>query len=109
MSKPETAAGSVPETPVACVLTLAALAAQSGRWERLIARAMAGRTEAPDGLRITFRPGPGVETELRELVSIENQCCAWATWTVRTESGQLTLDVRATGAGIPALHGMLTG
>ena len=95
--------------PVACTLTSADLAAQSQRWERLAVRAMAGRTETADGLRIFFRPEPGAEEELRALVAVENECCRWADWTVEAGDGQIVLAVRAAGDGITALHGMFAG
>lgn len=92
--------------PVACTLSAAGLATQAARWMRLGARAMTRRTETADGLRISFRPEPGAEQELRELVAVENECCRWATWTVRADSRQLVLDVRSAGDGISTLHGM---
>jgi hypothetical protein len=92
--------------PVACTLTPAGLASQAGRWQQLIARAMTERTETADGLRIAFRPGPGTEDELRALVATETECCRWATWAVQTNAEAIVLDVRSTGPGIAALHGM---
>jgi hypothetical protein len=92
--------------PVACTLTPADLAAQGGRWQRLIARAMIERAETADGLCMSFRPEPGTEEELRSLVAVESECCAWADWTVDTSAGSLTLDVRSADAGIATLHGM---
>lgn len=91
---------------IACTLTPADLAAQSGRWERLAARAMTGRAETADGLRIIFRPEPGAEEELRALAAAENECCSWAEWRVEAEEGQIVLAVRAAGEGAAALHGM---
>ena len=95
--------------PVACSLTRAGLAEQAGRWERLAARAMTGRERTGDGIRVSFRPGPGTEEELRALVDVESRCCPWATWTVRTEGSRLVLDVRSAGDGVAALHAMFTG
>jgi hypothetical protein len=92
--------------PVACTLTPDDLAAQADRWQRLMARAMTERAETADGLRMSFRPGPGTEKELRRLVAVERECCAWADWTVQTSAGTLLLDVRSAGAGITTLHGM---
>jgi hypothetical protein len=66
--------------PVACTLGMAGLAAQARRWERLMARALTGRDETPEGLRLSFRPE--AEEELRALVAVETGCCAWAAWTV---------------------------
>ena len=96
-------------TPVACTLAPAGLAAQVGRWERLIARAMTGRIETADGLRIAFRPGPATENELHSLVAVENECCSWAAWTMETNAEATVLDVRAAGPGIATLHGRAEG
>ncbi len=107
MATPQGSTGQADGTaPVACTLSSADLAAQAGRWERLIARAMTERTETADGLRVSFRPEPGVEEELRRLVAVENQCCPWAAWAVETNAGATVLDVRSTGPGVAALHGM---
>jgi hypothetical protein len=109
MTTPQTTTGQAGDTvPVACTLTSAGLAAQAGRWERLIARAMTERTETADGLRMSFRPEPGVEEELRSLVTVENDCCAWAGWKVDTSAEAVVLDVRSSGEGIAALHGMFS-
>ena len=95
--------------PVACTLSSAGLATQSQRWELLADRALTGRTETADGLRMVFRPEPGAEEELRALVAVENECCRWADWTVEADDGQLVLAVRASGDGVTALHGMFAG
>jgi hypothetical protein len=95
--------------PVACSLSLAGLAEHAGRWERLAARALAGHAMTVGGVRLSFRPEPGAETELRALVAVETGCCPWATWSIEASAGQLVLDVRSAGDGIAALHSMFTG
>lgn len=94
--------------PIACTLTSAALAAQASRWELLAGRAMTERAETAHGLRLSFRPEPAADEELRTLVAMEKQCCAWADWTVETRAGQIVLDIHATGDGIATLHRMFT-
>jgi len=96
-------------TPVACSLTPAGLAEQAGRWARLAARAMTGREQTGHGIRVSFRPGPGTEEELRALVAAETGCCPWAAWTVHADGSRLVLDVRSAGDGVAALHAMFTG
>lgn len=100
---------SPPSPPIACTLTAANLAEQAGRWKRLAARAMTGRAQTADGLRLSFRTGPGVEQELRELAAVETECCGWATWTVEPTAHQVVLDVRSAGDGVATLHSMFTG
>ena len=100
--------GPTAEVPVACSLTPANLAAQAERWHRLAARAMSGRTATADGLHISFRAEPGVDTELRQLAAIENDCCGWAAWAVTASPGQVALNIRSSGEGIAALHAMFS-
>jgi hypothetical protein len=95
--------------PVACALTSADLAAQAGRLQQLAAWAMTDRTETAEGLRIWFRPEPGVEDELHKLIAVENECCPWATWTVQRAVHHVVLEVLSAGEGIATLHSMLTG
>ena len=89
---------------IACTLGVAGLAAQGRRWERLLARALTGRAETADGLRLSFQPE--AEDELRALVAVETGCCAWAAWTVEPAAGAVVLDVRSAGEGIATLHAM---
>ena len=89
---------------IACTLGMAALAAQGRRWQRLMARALTGRDETPDGLRLSFRPE--AEDELRALVAVETGCCAWAAWTVEPTAGAVVLDVRSADEGIATVHTM---
>jgi hypothetical protein len=79
--------------PIACTLGPRDLAAQQSRWRALTIEA---REETSDGIRIAF--APDVERELHELVAVENECCAWARWTV--EGTELT--VSSSGEGIAA-------
>jgi hypothetical protein len=110
VTTPQTSTGqedAIP--PVACTLSSSDLAAQAGRWEQIIARAMTERTETGDGLRLSFRAEPGVEEELRRLVAVESECCRWAAWAVDTSAGAPVLDVRSTGPGVAVLHDMFRG
>jgi hypothetical protein len=93
-------------TPIACTLTAADLAAQSKRWQQLIARTLTERAEIADGLRMSFDPDS--EDELRALVAVEAECCLWATWTVERGAGTIVLDVRSTAEGVAALNTMFT-
>jgi hypothetical protein len=95
--------------PVACTLTTAGLAAQAGRWERLAALALNERAETERGLRLSFRPEPGAEQELRRLVAVENDCCRWASWTVHSRGEHIVLDISSTGDGITTLHNIFSG
>jgi len=71
--------------------------------------ARASGTGAIANLAAGKRLTTGAEAELRALAAVETGCCPWATWTVRASATRLVLDVRSTGDGIAALHGMFTG
>jgi len=59
-----------------------------------------------DGLEIRFRDEAAVERELRDLVSVESNCCAWARWEVDRADGELVMRVSSTPEGAAALHAM---
>jgi hypothetical protein len=56
---------------------------------------------------VQFRADAATVEELHDLVSVENECCAWASWTVTGGDGAADLVVRSTGDGIVVSHGML--
>ena len=91
------------QVPIACTLTPADLAGQARRWQQLMKRALTGRAETSNGLRLSFRPE--AQDELRALAAVEAECCAWATWTIEPAAGVVVLDVRAVAeGGATALH-----
>jgi len=81
---------------------------QAERWMRLGRHAGLGRVETEDGLRIRFRDQPGVEQELRALVAVESNCCAWARWEVHRADGELVMQVSSAPEGASALHAMFS-
>ena len=94
------------EPVIACTLTADDLAGQAARWRRLLRRAGAGRIETDDGIRVAFHDDAAVEHELRALVAVERQCCAWAHWEVLRDEGELALRVTSSADGAAALHVM---
>ena len=93
---------------IACTLTGTNQTEQRERWLTLRERFGTDRHEVADGLRLTFEDRPEVETELRSLLAVENDCCAWADWTVERADGTLVMAARSQGDGVPTLHGMFT-
>ena len=95
-----------PETPaVACTLGPSELGTQIERWRKLYADAGTERVATDNGLRVRFRQGTPIERELRALVDVEIECCAWADWTVDEDATHLILDVSSSGDGIPVIQG----
>ena|SRR5690242_2420117 len=86
-----------PDIPVACTLSAGGQADQHRRWQQLMTRALTGQAETSDGLRLSFRPD--AEDELRALIAVEAQCCAWADWTVEPAAGTVVLGIRSMAQG----------
>jgi hypothetical protein len=94
--------------PIACTLTTGELATRGARW-RALAAVLARSRQLDDGLRLAFRPEPGVEAELRELAALEADCCAFADWRVHADECCVMIDITAKDdAGIAAVQGMLS-
>ena len=85
--------------PIACTLTENDLKTQRERWMSVCGEAGTGRIETEDGLRLVFVNQPGVADELRALVTVENECCSWAQWTVSLEGDTVLMDARSRGEG----------
>ena len=82
-----------PDLPLACTLDGAALAERRARWEALSERARAGGERTPGGVLLRYRPEPGVVDELRELVRLEGDCCAFLELILRDEGAEVLLEV----------------
>ena len=83
--------------PVACKLSASGLAERRDRWAALV---RTERRETASGLRLTFDGGAA---ELAELVQLEQECCAFATW--RLEETTVHVD-GASPEAVAALHAM---
>src|SRR5215470_4464259 len=85
---------------VACTLTETNLKTQRERWINLGRSFGRGRETTDDGLRLLFDNHAAVESELRALVAVENDCCSWAEWSVEQDAGMLVMAARSRGDGI---------
>jgi len=93
---------------VACTLSDTDLKSQRERWLALGENFGLGRQETEDGLRLSFRSHPAIREELDELVAVENECCAWADWSVEGDLDVLVMAASSEGTGVETLHGMFT-
>jgi hypothetical protein len=92
---------------IACSLEAADLADRQDRWHQLAERAGVDVLTIKNGLRLLFCAAPGVETELRQLTELEQDCCAFAEWSVDTRDKEIVLDVTAESEeAIAAVQGM---
>ena len=92
---------------IACSLGAADLAGRRDRWHQLAARAGVNVLTTGNGLQLLFRADLGVEAELRQLAELEQDCCAFADWSVNTSDEDVVLDVTAkSDEAIAAVQGM---
>ncbi len=94
------------ELPIACTLPPGALADRRAAWKALTARALREQHEIEAGVRLVYAGEDGVEAALRELVRLEEECCAFAQWQVESEGDDVVLSVLASGEGVAALRAM---
>ena len=93
--------------PVACSLGQADLAGRADRWRALAGHALSRVSATPRGLLLVFGAGPGVAAELEALAALERDCCAFATWSVRADDGEILLEVSGDGeSAVTAIQSM---
>lgn len=94
----------------ACTLGVGDRAHRAARWEALTRRSLMRAVTCEHGVRLVFATSPGVADELRSLVALERDCCAFATWTVHERGAELALDVMADGAdAVAAVRSLFQG
>jgi hypothetical protein len=85
----------VPELPVVCTLSPAALAARRQGLLSELLQQSAGREMLPDGLRLRFAPSGAMLSSIAQAIDAERHCCRFLrfTLTVEPDGGQFTLDL----------------
>jgi hypothetical protein len=96
--------------PVACTLGVGDRARRAARWEALTGLSLVRVVAAEGGVRLVFAASPGVADELRSLVALERDCCAFATWAVHEHGAEVALDVTADGSdAVAAVRSLFPG
>lgn len=93
-----------PDVPVACSLEPVDLDNRVRRWLALAERALIEKQKVANGVRLQYRSLAGIERELTALAAAEQECCAFADWTVTTADDDVVLDVTAEGLGIEVVQ-----
>ena len=75
---------------IACTLTLGDLQDQRGAWQKLFRTSLVSTEPIQGGLRITVTPGG--ERALKQLIAIEQHCCAWINFVVDGPTVALTAE-----------------
>jgi hypothetical protein len=85
----------VPELPVACTLSSAALKARREHLLNGLLHCANERVELPDGYRLRFAPEGEILSEVARMIDAERQCCRFLrfTLTVEPDGGSISLDL----------------
>jgi len=81
------------QLPIACTLGADELAERTARWRDLADRALIAAEPTPTGARQRYRATDGVESELRELVALERECCAFLGLRLEVRDDEVILEV----------------
>jgi hypothetical protein len=60
-----------------------------------VARRVVGREPTKDGVRLRFRPSPGLGEQLADLTSREKECCPFFDFSIQESGEELVLEVGA--------------
>jgi hypothetical protein len=85
---------------IACTLTPGDLQETQRAWQKLFRLSLVSRDEVRGGVRLEVHPGSA--DALRQLVDVERECCAWATF----ELDGPILTITSPGAGESAIRQM---
>ncbi|MDQ4143050.1 MAG: hypothetical protein M3198_04760 [Actinomycetota bacterium] len=97
------------DLPVACSLDAPASKSREQEWESLISSHLVDRGAIVDGVKLTFRSSEVSRTEVKRLVDLERDCCAWINWDLREADTSLALEATAeTEEGVKVLRSWFT-
>lgn len=92
--------------PIACSLDAGGAERRRREWEDLVSEALRSHAPTATGVRLAFSATDDVDRRLGELVELERQCCAFARWTVTSESEELVLRVDGEGDAVTAIQAL---
>jgi hypothetical protein len=78
---------------VACFLDGQAYRARVARIQALMKQALIARERLETSVRLRFRRDADVETPLKELVALEQECCPFLVFALDTLPGEMVLTI----------------
>lgn len=91
------------EIPIACTLSPNQMCDRMAFIDALVEDALLDQHEIDGGVRGRFRDAPDVERRIHELVSAEMSCCAFLSFALGREDGELWLDITGAPDAKPAI------
>jgi hypothetical protein len=81
------------QLPIACALGAGAMKTRSHEWTTLARTSLVGRQLHARGVVLRYRRDPATEAELRRLVALENDCCAFLAFELIVQERELALTI----------------
>jgi hypothetical protein len=75
-----------------------------GEWTSLARRALVKREPHPSGVSLRYRRDANVEGELRRLIALEIECCAFLGFDLEERPDHLSLTVSGPEEAIPLIR-----
>jgi hypothetical protein len=95
---------SRPTPPIVCTLGGSGQAKRFEEWRALAREALVVRSVRPDGAVLRYRRASGSEAELRRLVALEADCCAFLNFVIEPSGHELRLTVTGPAKAVPLIH-----
>jgi hypothetical protein len=92
------------DIPVACSLSPDEMADRTAFIDRLVADAFLGQDEIRGGVRSRFRYTSDVGRRVGELIAAEASCCAFLTFAVTRQEGELWLEITGAPEAAPVIE-----
>jgi len=94
------------EVPASCTLPTAQHPVRVAELGALFATASRTERVGDRHLRVSFPAHHGLDSQVRELIERESECCSFFDFAVSTPGGQVVLDVRVPAARVDVLDGL---
>ena len=92
------------DLPIACTLSPDGMSARMALIDALATDGLLDRTATDAGLRVRLRDTPDVERRTRELVAAESKCCAFLSFALVRQDGDLVLDISGPADARPVIE-----
>lgn len=93
----------MPDFPIACTLTQGAMTGRLELIDALAADGLLSRPRTDAGLRVRLRDTPEIERRTHELVTAEAACCAFLSFDLQREDGELVLHIAGPADARPVI------
>lgn len=93
-----------PALPIVCTLAGTDQAKRFEEWRALAGAARIAHSELPDGATLLYRRSAEIEAELRRLVALEAECCAFLAFDLESTGDVLRLTVTGPALAQPLIR-----